>query len=73
MPIYAATVTIKKRDNTMTRTVENVVVSGDTQENMKRSFKNLQRAVRYSDLSKNEDVNRWLITDIIIHKELGLL
>lgn len=73
MPIYAATVTIKKRDNTMTRIVENVVVVGDTQENMKRSFDNLKRAVRYSNLSKSEDINRWLIIDIIIHKELGLI
>lgn len=73
MPIYAATVTIKKRDNTMTRIVENVVVVGDTQENMKRSFDNLKRAMRYSTLSKSEDINRWLIIDIIIHKELGLI
>lgn len=57
----------------MTRIVENVVVIGDTQENMKRSFDNLKRAMRYSTLSKSEDINRWLIIDIIIHKELGLI
>ena len=76
MPIYAATVTIKKRDNTGSATVEMVVVSGREIEDMKRNPDNLRRALRWKDnggkgrVSK-EDEMRWVITTIIIHKKLS--
>jgi hypothetical protein len=73
MPIYAGTVTIRKRDNTMIRVVENVIVTGEAYDDMKRNYKNLTRAIKYSDLSKQEDPNRWVIIDIILHHKLGLL
>lgn len=70
--IYAATVTVRKRDGTLTRVVENVVVTGENYDDMKRSHKNLCRALKYANLSKGEDALRWVITDIIIHKQLGI-
>ncbi len=72
MKSYAATVTVRKRDGTMTRTVEMIVVTGENYEDMKRSHKNLCRALRYTNLPKSEDALRWVITDIVIHKQLGI-
>ena len=73
MPIYAGTVKIKKRDNTAHVTVENIVVSGD---DLKRNPENLKRALRYMKPSNNtprtsEELNRWVIVEVIIIKQLS--
>lgn len=49
-----------------------IVVTGENYEDMKRSHKNLCRALRYTNLPKPEDALRWVITDIVIHKQLGI-
>lgn len=72
MPIYAATVTIRRRDNTHVKVVENIVVKGGNYDDMKRSPENLARAIKYAKMGKKEDETRWVIIDIIIHKELGI-
>ena len=76
MPIYVGTVTIKKRDNTLQATVEHIVISGREYDDMKRNVDNLKRALRWMGQNKGkstkEDYTRWVITGIIIHKELGI-
>lgn len=72
MPIYAATVTIRRRDNTNVKVIENIVVKGGNYDDMKRNPENLKRALKYANMGKREDETRWVVIDIIIHKELGL-
>lgn len=70
--IHAATVWIKKRDGSQTVCVENVVITGDDVELMKRSPENLRRALYYGVAkSSKEDQSRWVITEIITYKKLG--
>lgn len=77
MPIYCGTARIKKRDNTFTTTVENIVISGDTLDGMKRNPENLKRALRYMNGQSlkvpKEDYNRWVIVEIILLKQLDTL
>lgn len=77
MPIYCGSVRIKKRDNSYSVTVENIVISGADHDSMKRNVDNLKRALRYmggqSLKIPKEDYNRWVITEIILHKQLDTL
>lgn len=72
MGIYAGTIQIRKRDGSRTVTVENVVIKGEQEFDMKRNFENLKRALRYmkGGDEKGEDPTRWVISEIIIHKRL---
>lgn len=72
MGIYAGSVKIKKRDGTLSITVDNIVISGDQEFDMKRNYDNLKRALRYMKGGdrKGEDPARWVIVEIIIHKRL---
>lgn len=76
MPIYAGTVRIRKRDNTAHVTVENIVISGREDFDMKRNPDNLKRALRYMRPYDHkprtaEELSRWVIIEIIIHKKLS--
>ena len=72
MGIYAGSVKIRKRDNTLSVTVDNIVISGDQEFDMKRNYDNLKRALKYmkGGNKKGEDFDRWVIVEIVIYKRL---
>ena len=72
MGIYAGSVKIRKRDNTLSVTVDNIVISGDQEFDMKRNPDNLKRALKYmkGGNKKGEDFDRWVIVEIVIYKRL---
>lgn len=70
--IHAATVIIRKRDGSVTLTVNNVVVTGDGIDAQKRNPVNLKRALYYGKpKGDKEDETRWVIVDVICYKILG--
>lgn len=74
MAIFCGSVKIKKRDGSFSITVENIVISGTDIDSMKRNPTNLRRALRYMNDQAlkvpKEDPLRWVIVDIILHKQL---
>lgn len=75
MKIWAANVTLIRKDNLKrVVTVENVVISGDTADEIKNNPTNLTRALRYANIPKAErdDPSRWRIKEVLPWKELGV-
>lgn len=77
MPIYAATVVLRRKDNLSHRAVaESIVVVGSDMDSIKRNPDNLRRALRYMGIgpatkTPKQDPERWVIIDVVIIKKLS--
>lgn len=71
MQLWAASVVLRRRDNSMSVNCNYVLIKIYGEGNPKRSHENLVNALRFAD-TPDKEPSKWVIKDIILIKQLGV-
>jgi len=68
---WIGSLTLQKRDHTLRITVDNIILEGNSEYEIKRNLRNITTALRYTDRNIVKDnPSRWVVRDFILYKQL---
>lgn len=68
---WIGSLTLQKRDHTLRITVDNIILEGNSEYEIKRNLRNITTALRYTERNIVKDnPSRWVVRDFILYKQL---